>query len=47
MELGAGQSPEVMQLLRARRDFADGFCVRDYAGHERVAVAYKKDTGVS
>lgn len=41
MELGAGQSPAVLCLLREQRNLMGEFGVRDYAGHERVVVAYK------
>ena len=41
MEIGQGQSTEVMRLVRERRDLTEGFCVPDYAGHTRVAVAGK------
>jgi release factor glutamine methyltransferase len=41
MELGAGQSAEVLRLLRAQRNYIESASVRDYAGHERVAVAYR------
>ncbi|MBI3302940.1 MAG: peptide chain release factor N(5)-glutamine methyltransferase [Deltaproteobacteria bacterium] len=46
MEIGQGQSPEIMRLVRERRDLSEGLCVRDYAGHERVVVAYKVETRV-
>jgi release factor glutamine methyltransferase len=41
MELGAGQSAEVLRLIRAQRNYIESASVRDYAGHERVAVAYR------
>jgi len=41
MEIGQGQSTEVMRLVRERRDLTESFCVPDYAGHTRVAVAGK------
>ncbi len=41
MEIGQGQSTEVMRLMRERRDLTESFCVPDYAGHTRVAVVGK------
>jgi release factor glutamine methyltransferase len=41
LELGAGQFPAVCRLLQARRRFTINPSVRDYAGHERVVVAYR------
>jgi len=40
MELGAGQSPGVLRLIQSQSNFQDSWCVRDYAGIERVVVAH-------
>lgn len=40
LELGAGQYPDVQRLIEAQSNLTIETCVRDYAGHERVVVAY-------
>jgi len=40
MELGAGQSPQVLHLIQARGNFQASYSVQDYAGIERVVVAH-------
>lgn len=41
LELGAGQFPDVQLLIQAQRNLTVETSVRDYAGHERVIVAYR------
>ena len=40
MEVGAGQSPEVLRLIRIRNNFQESWSVKDYAGIERIVVAH-------
>lgn len=40
LELGAGQYSDVERLIEAQSNLTIETCVRDYAGHERVVVAY-------
>lgn len=42
MELGARQAAAVLDLFRASQSFQNPYCLRDYAGHERVVVAYAR-----
>lgn len=41
LELGAGQYADVERLIQAQSNLTVETCVRDYAGHERVVVAYR------
>jgi release factor glutamine methyltransferase len=41
LELGAGQFLDVQRLIQAQRNLTVETSVRDYAGHERVIVAYR------
>ncbi len=47
MEVGAGQAEDVRLLLRRQRNFSTSDSVQDYAGHERVIVAYKGEFRIS
>lgn len=40
LELGAGQFPDVQRLIETQSNLMIEACVQDYAGHERVVVAY-------
>lgn len=39
MELGTGQAAAMLDLFRSSQSFINPYCLRDYAGHERVVVA--------
>lgn len=41
LELGAGQCPDVQRLIQTQSNLTIETCVQDYAGHERVIVAYR------
>jgi methylase of polypeptide subunit release factors len=39
MEIGVGQSSEVLRFIQMQRNFEVDASVQDYAGHERIVVA--------
>ncbi len=42
MEIGTSQAASVLDLFRHHATFANSSCLQDYAGHDRVVVAYAR-----